>query len=81
MGTNVPQTRDAQLEGLTQPYTAFATAVDLGDSTSPYNDIHPRYKQQVYLPLSFFPYYFSLLLKGGTKVNDGNFGGRVREEL
>eukprot|EP01084_Bolivina_argentea_P283285 485111_1 len=29
------------------PNTFMATAIDLGDPTSPYGDIHPRYKQQV----------------------------------
>jgi hypothetical protein len=47
VGTDIPDTREAQLQGLTQPRVGFATAVDLGDSTSPYNDIHPRFKQEV----------------------------------
>ena len=34
------------------PNTFFATAIDLGDPTSPFGDIHPRYKQQVGLRLS-----------------------------
>lgn len=47
MGTDIPDTREAQLEGLLLPRVTFATAVDLGDSLSPYNDIHPRFKQEV----------------------------------
>ena len=29
------------------PNTFMSIAVDLGDATSPFGDIHPRYKQQV----------------------------------
>eukprot|EP01084_Bolivina_argentea_P188583 324604_1 len=29
------------------PNTFMATAIDLGDPTSPFGDVHPRYKQQV----------------------------------
>ena len=29
------------------PNTFMSVAVDLGDANSPFNDIHPRYKQQV----------------------------------
>ena len=32
--------------------TFVATAIDLGDATSPYGDIHPRYKQQIAKRLS-----------------------------
>ena len=29
------------------PNTFYSVAYDLGDPTSPFGDIHPRYKQQV----------------------------------
>jgi len=42
-----PDTRQAQLAALTLPKVAYASAVDLGDPTSPEGDVHPRDKQDV----------------------------------
>lgn len=39
--------RAAQLAALALPHVGFATAIDLGDPTSPYDPIHPRRKQEV----------------------------------
>ena len=39
--------RQAQLAALKLPRTGFATAIDLGDPTGPFGDIHPRRKQEV----------------------------------
>eukprot|EP01113_Clastostelium_recurvatum_P045098 TRINITY_DN76_c0_g1_i1.p1 TRINITY_DN76_c0_g1~~TRINITY_DN76_c0_g1_i1.p1 ORF type:complete len:502 (-),score=102.31 TRINITY_DN76_c0_g1_i1:79-1584(-) len=46
-GTAVADTRQAQLEALKLPGVGFATAVDLGDVSSPQGNIHPRDKQTV----------------------------------
>jgi len=42
-----PDTREAQLNALKLNKVGFASAVDLGDPTSPYGDVHPRDKQDV----------------------------------
>jgi len=44
---NLPAMRQAQAVATGLPYVGMATAADLGDSTSPYNVIHPRDKQDV----------------------------------
>eukprot|EP01111_Echinosteliopsis_oligospora_P000978 TRINITY_DN1123_c0_g1_i1.p1 TRINITY_DN1123_c0_g1~~TRINITY_DN1123_c0_g1_i1.p1 ORF type:complete len:499 (-),score=172.11 TRINITY_DN1123_c0_g1_i1:61-1440(-) len=49
-GTTFPAVADlrqAQLAGLTLPKVAYASAVDLGDASSPFGSIHPRDKQTV----------------------------------
>jgi len=46
-GDSIPQTRTAQLDALALPNVGFATAVDLGDISSPFGDIHPRDKQDI----------------------------------
>lgn len=46
-GTAVADTRQAQLAALELPGVGFATAVDLGDATSPQGNIHPRDKETV----------------------------------
>jgi len=46
-GDSIPATRQAQLEALTLPNVGFGSAVDLGDSTSPFGNIHPRDKEDV----------------------------------
>jgi len=43
----LPQMRLAQTVALTLPKVGMATAVDLGDATSPEGNIHPRDKQDV----------------------------------
>jgi len=45
--TNVSETRLAQLYALALPNVGFATAVDLGDASSFWGNIHPRNKQEV----------------------------------
>jgi len=45
--TNWPDTRQAQLNALTQPKVGYASAVDLGDPDSPFGNVHPRDKQDV----------------------------------
>jgi sialate O-acetylesterase len=46
-GTAVADLRASQLTALTLPSVGFASAVDLGDPTSPFNNIHPRNKEEV----------------------------------
>jgi len=46
-GTAVAELRQSQLAALTLPKVGFMSAVDLGDATSPFGDIHPRDKQTV----------------------------------
>jgi len=41
------ETRAAQAEALKLPYVGMGTAVDLGDISSPYGNIHPRDKQHI----------------------------------
>eukprot|EP00026_Physarum_polycephalum_P016410 Phypoly_transcript_17305.p1 GENE.Phypoly_transcript_17305~~Phypoly_transcript_17305.p1 ORF type:complete len:194 (+),score=30.81 Phypoly_transcript_17305:175-756(+) len=43
----VADLRASQLSGLTLPSVGYASAVDLGDTTSPEGSIHPRNKQEV----------------------------------
>lgn len=43
----IPDQRQSQLSALTLPNVGFATAVDLGDISSPQGNIHPRNKQEV----------------------------------
>jgi len=46
-GNGVAYIRQAQESLLALDNTALATAIDLGDSASPWGNIHPRYKQEV----------------------------------
>jgi len=46
-GADVQDLRQAQWDALILPKVGGATAVDLGDPTSPYGDIHPRDKATV----------------------------------
>ena len=41
-GILLPQMRLCQTAALQLPSVGFATAIDLGDITSPFGDIHPR---------------------------------------
>ena len=49
---NFVNVRNAQMAGLLLPNVSYATAVDLGDRTSPYVSVHPRRKQEVCRRLS-----------------------------
>jgi len=40
-------TRQAQLAALKLPFVGYASAIDLGDPTSPFGSVHPRDKQDV----------------------------------
>lgn len=42
-----PDTREAQLAALKLPKVGYASAIDLGDPTSPFGSVHPRDKQDV----------------------------------
>jgi len=44
---SIPATRQAQLEAVALGNVGFASAVDLGDFTSPFGNVHPRDKQDV----------------------------------
>lgn len=46
-GYSLAQFRDAQLNATTLPAVHFATAIDIGDPTSPFGSVHPRHKQIV----------------------------------
>jgi len=39
--------RNAQMAALKLPKVGYAVAIDIGDPTSPFGDIHPRRKQEV----------------------------------
>jgi hypothetical protein len=46
-GATWPAQQIAQLSALSLPNVGYATAMDLGDPTSPEGSIHPRFKQEV----------------------------------
>jgi sialate O-acetylesterase len=49
---NFVNVRNAQMAGLLLPSVSYATAVDLGDRSSPYVSVHPRRKQELCRRLS-----------------------------
>eukprot|EP00936_MAST-01D_sp_MAST-1D-sp1_P001477 g1477.t1 len=47
LGSPLAELRHAQLAALALPGVGYASAIDLGDPTSPYGDVHYRHKQVV----------------------------------
>ncbi|KAH3756293.1 sialate O-acetylesterase [Pelomyxa schiedti] len=77
-GDALPYQRIAQTAALSLPYVGMASAVDLGDITSPQGDIHPTDKQDVGLRLALSVEHF--LYGNTTTVYEGPTVSSITKE-